>query len=282
MADDFYSLLGIDRHAPEREIKKAYHRLARELHPDKAKTPEDARKNAERLAGISRAYNTLKDPEKRTAYDSGRPTHGTSQSPSSRQTSAPKSSAPPAAASSTPSAAGPAGSSAARMARGDQKPQASPQPKFSQNDMAAQKVLTAQKAFVKGMEFYKNQDFKGALPFFEAAASNDPESEPQYHMKLAVCLLRTKGSFTRAVEAAEKACEMDTYNVEFKFILGEIYETVGVKSKAKKVYEDVLNWEPENEKAKLKLNLMSASEPKKKSVGGNILATLFPSIFGKK
>ena len=151
--------------------------------------------------------------------------------------------------------------------------------RMSEADQSAARVLTAQKAFVKGMEFYKNQEFKKALPFFEAAVQNDPEGEAQYHMKLATCLVRSKGSFTRALEAAEKACDMDSYNVEFKLFLGEIYETVGIMSKAQKVYEDVLKWEPENDKATTRIAMLKHAEAK---ANPSLLAKIFPSIFGKK
>jgi len=129
------------------------------------------------------------------------------------------------------------------------------------------------------MEFYKSADFKKALPFFEAAVEHDPESEAQYHMRLAVCLLRTKGSFTRALTAAEKAASMDTYNMEFKHLLGEVYESVGVASKAQTVYEDILKWEPDNAKAKTRLKLLKAAEAQRNP---SVLAKVFPSIFGKK
>lgn len=267
--EDYYSLLGIDKHAPEREIKRAYYNLARDLHPDKAKDPDEARANAERLAVISKAYNTLKDPAKRAEYDASA---GGGSAPAAA--AAPKS-APPAAAGSTPPAsrpakpapkpAGPAAGSAA--------------PKVSANDIQSQRVLTAQKAFVKGMEFYKSGDFKQALPFFEAAVTNDPDGEAMYHMRLAQCLNKTKGSFSRAVEAAEKASSMDTYNMEAKLCLAEIYENVGVTSKAAAVYEDVLKWEPDNARAKLRLDIIRDEEKRKNP---NMLAKIFPSFFGKK
>ncbi|CAN5342697.1 hypothetical protein BH09SUM1_BH09SUM1_23040 [soil metagenome] len=259
--DEYYSLLGIDHQAPEREIKRAYYKLARDLHPDRAKTPEDARANAERLAVISKAYNTLKDPQKRIDYDA---------SIKGKGGGAPAATAP--AVNTTPAAPATAGKKTAAATT----QQAS---KHSTAEMAGARVVTAQKAFVKGMEFWKNADYKKALPFFEAAVNNDPESEPHYHMKLSVCLMRTKGSFNRAVEAAEKACEMDAYNMEFKLALGELYETVGITSKAQKVYEDVMKWEPENQKAKMKLSLMRTAEAQKNPT---MMAKIFPSIFGKK
>ena len=62
---DYYAALGVERGASGEEIKKAYRRLAQKYHPDVSKEPE-----AEvRFKEIAEAYQTLKDPEKRAAYD---------------------------------------------------------------------------------------------------------------------------------------------------------------------------------------------------------------------
>jgi curved DNA-binding protein len=63
---DYYAILGVGRDAGEDEIKKAYRRLARKYHPDVSKE-KDAE---ERFKEVSEAYETLKDKEKRAAYDS--------------------------------------------------------------------------------------------------------------------------------------------------------------------------------------------------------------------
>jgi curved DNA-binding protein len=62
---DYYATLGVKREATADEIKKAYRKLAQKHHPDVSKDP----KAEEKFKEIAEAYQTLKDPEKRAAYD---------------------------------------------------------------------------------------------------------------------------------------------------------------------------------------------------------------------
>ena len=67
MATDYYALLKIRRDATQDEVKRAYRRLARELHPDVNPDPE----TQERFKEITQAYEVLSDTDKRRMYDMG-------------------------------------------------------------------------------------------------------------------------------------------------------------------------------------------------------------------
>jgi len=62
---DYYAALGVPREADAEQIKRAYRKLAREHHPDVCAAPEAEA----RFKDIAEAYQTLRDPDKRAAYD---------------------------------------------------------------------------------------------------------------------------------------------------------------------------------------------------------------------
>ena len=69
MAEDPYKVLGVARDAPDEEIRRAYRKLAKELHPDL--NPSNRATAEERFKKVSAAYDIIGDPEKRKQYDRG-------------------------------------------------------------------------------------------------------------------------------------------------------------------------------------------------------------------
>jgi DnaJ-class molecular chaperone len=69
MADDPYKVLGVPRDAPDEEIRSAYRKLAKQLHPDL--NPSNKATAEERFKKVSAAYDIVGDPAKRRQYDRG-------------------------------------------------------------------------------------------------------------------------------------------------------------------------------------------------------------------
>lgn len=71
MKKNYYDILNIPKNATEKDIKKAYKKLASKYHPDKnvGKSKEEITKNEKTFKEISEAYEVLSNPEKRKEYD---------------------------------------------------------------------------------------------------------------------------------------------------------------------------------------------------------------------
>ena len=69
MADDPYAILGVPKGASDEDIRRAFRKLAKELHPDV--NPNDRTATEDRFKKVAGAYDILGDPQKRRAYDRG-------------------------------------------------------------------------------------------------------------------------------------------------------------------------------------------------------------------
>jgi len=280
MAQTYYQILGVSLDAPDREIKRAYYALAARLHPDKAPDPESRRRNEEELAAISEAYNVLKDPAKRREYDARLEMDRREQNQAAAGGGAaysPPPAAPSPASAPAAGAAAPAGASPSSAPAASTPPASGSARAVKGQELVQQRASIAERAFAKGMQHFNLREFEKAVPFFEAAIQND-DTRPQYHIKLAVALIRSHGSYTRAVEHAQIAIQRDPYNVEYKLILGEIHETAGGATAARKQYEDALRWDPNNAEAKNRLAMLGGRGKKKGGASGGFLSELLKKI----
>lgn len=71
---DYYKILGVDKSATPKDVRRSYLQLTKKFHPDKQKNlnDEQRQKNEEKMAEINEAYEILSDDDKRTKYDNAR------------------------------------------------------------------------------------------------------------------------------------------------------------------------------------------------------------------
>jgi curved DNA-binding protein CbpA len=79
--DNFYQVLGVNTSASAEEIRTVYKNLVKNNHPDKFSDPEKKKEAENYVAGLSEAFNTLVDPERRKQYDEELRRVGTQQEP---------------------------------------------------------------------------------------------------------------------------------------------------------------------------------------------------------
>jgi curved DNA-binding protein CbpA len=255
---NFYDILGISKNASEADIKSAFHKLARSKHPDKGTTAEEKASLQSEFELITKAYNTLKDPTSRAAYDAAQAKRGASapapvvESGANPTLTKSKAAGDPGAPSApAPSAPMPTGPSSANLDKN--------------------RAQVAKRAFLKGLQHMQAGEYVKAAEFIESAIRNH-DADPSYYFKLAQALRLGKRSFSKAESAAKKAIELDPYNSEYRLLLGQVYEDVGSTSRAIEVYEEVLKWDSTNDRALMALH--SLKPPKKMG--------FLDRLFGKK
>ena len=258
MDSDLYRLLGVSPDAPEREIKRAYYSLARKMHPDKAESPEEAHRLEEQFASITRAYNMLKDGTRRGEYDA------------KLKKNADSSEMDPVSSPNIPA------TGAGTAAAGGQSQRAADATAARTAEAGKQSV--AERSFSRGLQLLNRGNAQQAVEFFDTAIRNNP-ADARFHARLAQALMRSQRGFTRSVEAAQRACHLDQYNIEYKMILALIYERAGSNSLAIREYEHVLKWDQGNAEATRRLEALRQQNTVMsfKSLWASLMKT-----FGKK
>jgi len=244
---DYYQILQVPRDASEKLIKEAYHRIARERHPDKGVTLEEIRRLQEEFALVSEAYNVLKDKDRRAEYDARRQKQEIGPAQAQEQPAPPAAAATSTAGASTRVAGAPKGAA------------------------LRDRIAIARRAYLKGVQLFEAGDFTRAVEFFEAAVKND-DTSADYHVKLGMALMRSHQSLSRAISIIERAIELDPYKAEHRLALGEVYETIGSTSLAIRAYQEILKWDPTNARALERLGTLEGAG--RGSLLGRILGKL--------
>lgn len=181
--EDLYELLAVTSSASGEEIKKAYKKLAIELHPDRF--PDDADKRAtatEKFGKITNAYNVLKDEEQKAEYDFARRMLG-------GMSSNPSQSGNGAAAGAGPNAGG--GSAASMM----------------DESISEAKKSQAQNQFDQGKVYHGAKNWQKAIALYKEAIRLDP-TVADYHAYLGVAY-KQQGLKTPAQNAFASAYKLD-------------------------------------------------------------------------
>lgn len=254
---DYYKILGISPDASEKVIKQAYHKLAREFHPDKAANDEEFAKYEEDFTLVSKAYNTLKDKEKKAEYDQQL----------LKQKSSPTANEPPKQFLKTKTT----------TSSTEQKETTKSNTAANSQANTKRKAEVADRAFKKGMVLFKNKSYNESLEFIQAAINYNDEVAV-YHVRLAQALMKSRKGINKAIESCKRAIELDPWNIEYKFILGEIYEEAGIISLAENTYRDILKWDATYTKAQEKLSILKS----KGKAGESFFLNLWKKLTAKK
>lgn len=212
---NYYQILGVRKDAGLVEIKKAYYKIVKEIHPD-AQGGSVNKEDEGRFVEITEAYQLLRDPNRRRIYDRELK-HST----------------------------------------------------INQQDLHAGSAQTAvnkkAETYFKNAVFrYKKGELKQSLQLFEAALHIDKDN-PKYLSYYGLCLSTNPSTLHKAREYCEKAIEIEFFQPAFYTNLGIVYFNAKLYSRAKRQFEDALNWDPSNKRAMEYLKKIEKIKKRRKS-----------------
>jgi len=226
-----FEMLGISRSATDAEVKEAYSRLARRLHPDIHHDPAlaDLREKIEALfMQLNVAYSVLSQPRARDAYEA------TLYPSSSPPTAVP---APP--------------------------PQVAPAPKPAPVAAAAPPapvpvaVPSAEDMFQRAKERLEDgKHWEAVALLSEVLRFADASLRPRVRVLLAEAYLKSPDSAKKAEQELLAALQEDSANADACFLLGTVYKSAGLPARARGMFEKALELKPGNRKARLELDAL--------------------------
>ncbi len=233
-----FEVLGIPRGSNEGQIKEAYFRLAKRFHPDAHHDPALA-DLADKLEAVfirlGEAYELLRNAHSRASYEAALGARG------------------PAVSMGAPN-----------------PPDASAPPDLAQEaEVADQSYRRAQKHFEKEQYWDAIQLLEPVLPKVQGKARG------KIQVLLAKAYLKNPKWVKRAEDQLQGVVREDATNVEAHFILGTIYKSGGLKSRAVHAFERVLELKPDHEQAAAELAALQPEGPPQPPSSGGLLKKFF-------
>ncbi|MGI9106858.1 MAG: DUF4388 domain-containing protein [Pyrinomonadaceae bacterium] len=217
---DYFQILGVTRDADPAEVKRSYYALAKRFHPDRFQRGADASLRARietAFTQITQAYETLREPRARTAYESKL----------NAQLGSPASS-----------------KAAAHQAAS-----------FSKSFAAANRSREqrAEECFQQGLAALKQNNYPSALALLGEATQLAPQ-QPRYHASYGNVLARDKRTRRQAEAELRMAINLDNRDPSFHVMLAELYHTIGQTQRAAGELERALSLDPNHAPAQRVLN----------------------------
>ena len=238
-AQNHFEALGIPKASGEAQVKEAYFRLAKRFHPDAHHDPALA-DMADKLEAVfirlGQAYEVLRNPRSRSSYEADL---------AARTPRAPTGVAPPAPGS--PPAADP--------------------------DYEAR---LAEESFRKADKLFDREQYWDAIQLLEPALPRaQGKLKNRVRVLLAKAYLKNPKWIKRAEEQLQTVVKEDAANVDAHFLLGTIYKTGGLKSRALHAFQRVLELKPDHEQAASNLVELTPESTESPSSGSGLLKKFF-------
>ncbi len=239
-----FELMGIERTATEAQVKEAYFRLAKRFHPDvhHGESLTDLRDQLEALfIKLGQAYETLKNPKTREAYEARLPRDTTG-----------------------------------RVLPGPPQPEPPPPPPDPETlaRQAEEDIRKAEKLIEKEKYWDAIQLLDTAIPL-----AKNPKLVARGHIAMAKAKLKNPKWVKEAENTLKELVRIDPKHVEAHFMLGSIYKAGGLKARSESMFRKVLELQPDHEGAMSEM--ASVPEESPSPDGGGTEGGLFKKFFKK-
>jgi tetratricopeptide (TPR) repeat protein len=227
-----FELMGIERSATEAQVKEAYFRLAKRFHPDvhHGESLSDLRDHLEALfIKLGEAYETLKNPKSREAYEARLPRDQTG-----------------------------------RALPGPPAPEPPPPP--PDPEVLARQ---AEDDIRKAEKLIEKEKYWDAIQLLDTAVAlaKNPKLVARGHIAMAKAKLKNPKWVKEAENTLKELLRIDPKHVEAHFMLGSIYKAGGLKARSESMFRKVLELQPDHEGAVAEMANVP-SEPQEPEGGG--------------